>query len=282
MATPTKWGHEFLANTGTKGTQYDPTIAGLADGRFVIAWTDGSGDKSGSAVRAQVFNADGSKVGGEFRVNTTTADSQGSPTGVALSDGRFVVAWADWSKSGGDKSGSAVRAQIFDADGNRSGGEFLVNTTAKRGQFDPTITNLADGHFVVAWQSSQPVSNSGIPTDDVRAQIFNADSSKSGGEFVVSTTTQDFQGRPTITGLADGRFVAAWIDWNDSGADIRAQVFSGDGSKSGGEFVVNTTTEGFQDRPTLTGLVDGGFALAWIDNPTTLRAYPVVTHTHKM
>ena len=132
MATPTKWGHDFLVSTATKKIAWDPTITGLGDGRFVVAWTfDGS-------VRAQVLNADGSNAGGELGV--TKKGGQSEPTITVLADGRFVVAWTDKSKTGGDTSGMAVRGKVFNTDGTKSGGEFLVNTKTAHNQSDPTIT----------------------------------------------------------------------------------------------------------------------------------------------
>ncbi len=272
MPGATTFGSEFLINTTTTGSQFIPTITGLADGRFVVAWRDDSesgGDTSDSAVRAQVFNADGSKSGTEFLVNTTTTDFQTDPTITALADGRFVVAWTDLGESGGDTSGFAVWAQVFNADGSKSGAEFLVNTTTTDNQHQPTITALADGRFVVAFTDD---SACGGDTSDfaVRAQVFNADGSKSGAEFLVNTTTTDDQSEPTITALADGRFVVAWTDDSASGGDtsgaaVRAQVFDADGSKSGAEFLVNTTTTDVQLIPTITALADGRFVVAWTD-----------------
>ena len=128
LAAPAASGSEFLVNTTTASFQEQPTITGLANGRFVAAWMDFShstDDPSIGAVRAQVFNADGSKAGDEFRVNTTTLNSQYDPAITALADGRFLVAWTDDSQSGGDTSLTAVRAQVFNADGTKSGSEFL-------------------------------------------------------------------------------------------------------------------------------------------------------------
>jgi hypothetical protein len=88
-------------------------------------------------VRGQIFNADGGKAGGEFLVNTTTTGDQYGSAVTALGDGRFVVTWTDDSATGGDTSGGAVRGQIFNADGGKAGGEFLVNTTT------PTINTKA-------------------------------------------------------------------------------------------------------------------------------------------
>jgi RTX calcium-binding nonapeptide repeat (4 copies) len=276
MSTPTKFGTEFLVNTTTTSGQFNPSITALADGRFVVAWTDSSatgGDTSFDAARAQVFNADGSKSGVEFLVNTTTSFSQRDTNITALSDGRFVVTWTDSSATGGDTSSTAIRAQVFNANGSKSGDQLLVNTTTANSQFNPTITALAAGHFVVAWED---LSQTGGDTSGnaVRAQVFNADGSKSGTEFLVNTTTSSFQKDTSITALSDGRFVVAWTDNSATGGDtsstaIRAQVFNANGSKSGAEFLVNTTTTNGQSDPSITTLADGRFVVAWADFSAT-------------
>ncbi len=272
MSAPVRWGDEFLVNTTTTDNQSDPTITALADGRFLVAWRDQSktdGDTSGTAVRAQVFDAHGTKSGNEFLVNTTATNGQFQASVTALADGRFVAAWTDGSQSGGDTSGTAVRAQIFDVDGGKFGSELLVNTTTANAQDTPTITALADGRFVIAWTDA---SQSGDDTSSlaVRGQIFNANGSKSGDEFLVNTTPTDAQETPTIAALADGRFVVAWRDDSQTGGDssnsaVRAQIFSGNGSKLGGQFLVNTATNNAQDSPTITALANGGFVIAWTD-----------------
>jgi Ca2+-binding RTX toxin-like protein len=272
MTTPIKDGAEFLVNTTTTNYQSDPTITGLADGRFVVAWTDLSvsgGDTSLYAIRGQVFTAAGAKSGAEFLVNTTTTSSQERPTITALADGRFVVAWTDLSVSGGDTSLYAIRGQVFTAAGAKSGAEFLVNTTTTNTQTYPTITGLADGRFVVAW-SDLSVSGGDTSLYAIRGQVFTAAGAKSGAEFLVNTTTTNNQSNSTITGLADGRFVVAWTDGSQSSGDryssaIRGQVFTAAGAKSGAEFLVNSTTTNSQGDSTITGLADGRFVVAWTD-----------------
>jgi hypothetical protein len=271
-ADGSKSGAEFLVNTTTAGSQAEATIAALADGRFVVAWRDNSqsgGDTSLFAVRAQAFNADSSKSGTEFLVNTTPTNNQHEPSITALADGRFVVAWRDDSATGDDTLGSAVRAQMFNADGSQSGSEFVVNTVITNSQITPAITALAGGGFVVAWGDNS-LSSGDNDAFSVRAQVFDAGGNKSGSQFVLATTIASAQQTPTVTALADGRFVAAWNDFSQTGGDtssgaIRAQVFNADGSKSGAEFLVNTTTTGIQDEPTITALADGRFVVAWTD-----------------
>jgi len=175
MAFPSKFGSEFLVNTTTEDNQVGPSVTALADGRFVISWMDTSqsgGDTSIAAIRAQVFNADGSPSGAEFLVNTTTASDQLKPSITALADGRFVISWEDFSASGADTSFVAIRAQVFNSDGSPFGSEFLVNTTTANSQFNPSVATLADGRFVVSWSdlSSGAGDTSGYA---IRAQIFD-------------------------------------------------------------------------------------------------------------
>ncbi len=275
MTTPFKWGAEFLVSTPFTSSQFQPTITALDNGKFVVAWTDASqtgGDPSGYAVRAQVFDADGSVSGAAFLVNTTVTNNQSDPTVAALTDGRFVVTWTDDGQTGGDLSGFAIRAQIFLADGTTSGAEFLVNTTVTAGQFQPSITVLANGSFVAAWTDFSNGTDS-----DIRAQVFNADGSALGAEFMVNTTVASNQRASTVTALADGRFVVAWSDGSQAAIgrafiDVRAQVFNANGSKSGAEFVVNTTVSLVQPEPTITALADGRFVVAWtFESQSTLN-----------
>ncbi len=102
-------GNDFLVNKTTYSVQEDPAIVGLADGRFVVAWSSDNlpGDGIGISIRARVFNIDGTPAGDDFIVNTT-AGSQIFPSVAAFADGRFVVSWQSSGANGG------ARAQIFD------------------------------------------------------------------------------------------------------------------------------------------------------------------------
>lgn len=59
MAFPIKFGSGFLVNTTTIGSHLESSITGLADGRFVVSWTDQSAtgdDTSFQDVRAQIYD----------------------------------------------------------------------------------------------------------------------------------------------------------------------------------------------------------------------------------
>ena len=255
----TKVGSEFLVNTMTAGEQELPAVTALSDGRFVATWGDGSAGNFN--IRAQVFNVDGSKRGSEFVANTTTASDQTAPEITLLADGRYVMTWQDTSSGNFD-----IRAQIFNAGGTKWASEFVVAGGASH-QMQPSIVTLSDGRFVVAWRGEPGADGSGSA---VRVQIYNDQGSEWGFPFTANTTTLNNQSMPRITALADGRFVIAWMDESQSSDDassyaVRAQVFNFDGTKSGVEFLVNTRTNAGQGWPAITSLNDGRFAVTFSD-----------------
>jgi Ca2+-binding RTX toxin-like protein len=316
---------EFLVNTQTANAQQGPRMAALADGGFIVVWTDGSlvgGDASGVAVKAQRFDASGSQVGGEFLVNTTTSGNQSSPAVAALPSGRFVITWTDASATGGDTSGNAVRGQLFEANGTAVGGEFLVNTAVAGNQGPAVITELPNGGFVIAWTDASGQGGDTSSTG-IKAQIFDGNGAKVGGEILANTTTLGSQFGPSVTSLASGGFAIAWIDsagayfqrfdaggahvgseqlanasssfvtgvafvsgitiasvgsgfvvtWGQADSppvagqpitfDIREQRFDASGNKIGAEAIVNTTVEGSQSNPDVHALPDGGYLVTW-------------------
>ena len=227
------------------------------------------GDISGTAIKAQLFDATGAKVGAELLVNTVTSAAQEEPTVAALADGGFVISWTDNSATGVDASGTAVKAQIFNASGAPLGGEVLVNTTTLANQNQPAITGLANGGFVASWTdyNASDVAN-------IKAQLFDASGNPVGNEVLVNTATSTLQWAPTITALANGGYAISWTDYSvgfggatgdASGAAIKAQVFNAFGVAVGGEVLVNTQTLNNQTAPTITGLVNGGFVVSWTD-----------------
>ena len=265
-------GAEFLVNTTTSGNQLAPTITGLNNGGFVVAWWDMSAlgaDTSLYSVKAQIYGARGAKVGAEFLVNTTTADNQLAPAITSLTNGGFVVTWYDTSGQGGDASSSSVKAQIYGAAGAKVGGEFIVNTVTAGSQLYPTTAGLTNGGFVVTWRD-----DSGVGGDasryGIKAQIFDAAGAKIGAEFLVNTAVENDQLYSTVTGLTNGGFVITWYDYSGQGGDadsasVKAQAYDATGAKVGGEFLVNTATGGNQSDPSITGLRNGSFVISWTD-----------------
>lgn len=205
-------GAEIIVNT-TNAVGRWSEITRLVDGRFVVAWVGGGqtgGDTSGTAIRAQVFNPDGSRSGNEILVNTTINGDQNSPAITWLISGRFVVAWVDSSQTRPDTSDKAVRAQVFNPDGSRHGKEFLVNTTTSSSQISPTISGIGDGGFVIGWTDSSD-------TQEVYSQRFDA-AGKPVGSPSLRTTTGAAIALEGLQPNASGDSASVVIDGNDDGS----------------------------------------------------------------
>jgi hypothetical protein len=80
-------GHEFRVNTSTSNTQFDPAVTGLANGGWVVSWTDLYGAAANTYdVFLQQYDAAGRQVDGETLVNSYTPYVQQQP--AITSDGR--------------------------------------------------------------------------------------------------------------------------------------------------------------------------------------------------
>jgi FG-GAP-like repeat len=107
----------ILVNTTTTGDQNEASVVALADGGFLVTWEDDSAD----LVRAQRFDATGTKIGTEFTVKDGTSPVD-SPEAALLHDGgRIAYAIGDFATSDSDVMTSMWRARDvshdFDGDG---------------------------------------------------------------------------------------------------------------------------------------------------------------------
>jgi len=245
-------GGEVLVNQITTGTQSTPDITTVTNGDYVISWQS---DNVNLGLR--IYHADGTAVTGELTVNTDTANSKLYQDLLALEGGGFVVSWSTSGTQDSDSLG--IYRQLYDADGDRIGGETLVNTTTTSAQYIPKMTALADGGHVVTWIDYSSGSA------DVVLQRYDAAGAAQGGEVLVNTFTTGTQERTAITALRGGGYVLAWSSDGQDGDDdgVFLQQFAANGSRVGGEKQINTTTTGDQSIPRLLGLADGGYAVAW-------------------
>ncbi|MEN9727793.1 MAG: hypothetical protein RL434_2159, partial [Pseudomonadota bacterium] len=256
-AAGARTGGEFRINTASGGDQYDSALAALADGSFIISWTSESQDGDGQGVYAQRCAADGTFLGGEFRVNTNVAGAQDASAVTALADGGFVVTWTSLHADGqGD-----IYAQLYALGGTPVGSEFKVNTQTTGAQLDSAVAGLVDGGFVVTWTS---VGQDG-DSNGVYAQRYAATGEALGSEFRVNTVTVDSQSESAVAALADGGFIVTWSSLGQDGnlRGIYAQVYSSAGIPQGPEFLVNTFVDNVQSGSAVAGLAGDGFVVTW-------------------
>ncbi len=261
---------EFLVNEFTNGSQSDPSITALANGQFIVTWVSydqQQGDTSSSAIKARIFDANGTEVVSEILVNEFTTSSQSDPSITALANGNFVVTWMSDDQQQGDTSFTAIKARILDANGVEIVSEFLVNEFSHGRQESPSVTALANGNFVVTWQSED--GQQGDTSDSaIKARIFDANGTEIVTEFRVNESTNNRQESPSVTALANGNFVVTWTSFDQQQGDtfdgvIKARIFDANGDEIVSEFLVNEFTNSTQSDPSITALANGNFVVIW-------------------
>ncbi len=150
---------EFRVNTYTAGDQEFSSVGVDGSGNFVVTWSSNGQDGGGYGVYGQRFAAGGAKVGGEFRVNTWTADNQEYAQVAVDTAGNFTVVWASNNQDG---AGWSARAQQYSAAGTPIGSEFRITTYISTSQQYPCVALDGLGHVVVAWYGNHGTDPSGV------------------------------------------------------------------------------------------------------------------------
>ncbi|KAF7787969.1 hypothetical protein PRUB_a2508 [Pseudoalteromonas rubra] len=299
--TPLKVGDEFQINTYTQSSQVSSQLSRLNDGNFVAVWQSAGQDGSGTGIYAQLYDMSGTPSGIEFRVNTTTYESQSSPSLATLNDGSFVVAWIN--SSDGGPGGETISAQRFDGNGTKLGSEIRVQSSPTEFIEGLSVTPLNNGGFVVGWGEMQ----FGYRTN---AQVYNADGTTAGSkitgksgsrevqvmgtldggfmlvaldsnrlfgqrylangetngaEFFISESSAHSQSGATISRLSNNDLLVVWESLGEDGSSfgVSARRFNADATAKGAEFRVNTHTLNGQFNPASTPLDNGGYLISW-------------------
>jgi Ca2+-binding RTX toxin-like protein len=261
-------GDDFVVNNITADNESLPSITALANGGFAVAWQLSFG--SDFDVHGRIFNPDGSPAADEFVVNAGTISRQQEPAMATLPDGRFVVSWIGEVPTDHTYD---ILARIFNADGTPVGDAFTVNTRLHSYEYQPSITSLSDGGFVVAWHYSDFGAIE-------QARVFHADGTPASDEFGFGDASFNAQdARPSVAALNDGGFVVIWerhvTGFGDNQGEIRGQIFHADGTPASSEFAVNTRTIGDQTQSKVTALSDGRIMVSWLSDSEDGATYAI-------
>lgn len=256
-------GTETLANTTTALSQRFPAATGLLSGGFVVAWQSPDGD--GDGIFAQRFDANGTPVGTETRINDAIATTQSAPAIGSLQDGGYVVTW-----TGADASGSGIWQRRVSADGMPVGSDALANTTTANTQTDSAVAGLADGGHVVVWESFSTARNS----YGIYFQRYAVSGIAVGAETRVDnagTSTNAVDG--SVAGTSQGGFVVAWTQPDANGLGVYFTRYDASGTALNSPTRVNTHETANQGQSAVAAVTDGGFVIAWESYNQGLSGY---------
>jgi hypothetical protein len=167
---------------------------------------------------------------------------------------QFYVVWTDVTAQN-------LNTATFDLGGDKLS-EFQINTTHGITGF-PAIAPMMGGGLIASWMTGPPAK--------LLFQRVDPTGQKLGPEVVVSTNVMTSNDRfltPAIAFLIDGKFVISWVSaMPDTGAQVRAAMFSPDGAKIGSEIAVSTSP-GIHYFPEIAafdspGSDDIAFVIAW-------------------
>jgi len=223
-------------------------------------------------------------VGGQFQVNSYTTSYQWAPSVAANAQGDFVVVWESYGSSGTDL-GYSIQAQRHDAEGMAVGSQFQVNSYTTSYQWTPSVASIAQGDFVVVWESLGSYGTD--PDYSIQGQRHGADGMALGSQFQVNSYTTSYQWTPSVAADTQGNFVVVWASYRSSGTDlgysIQAQRHGADGMALGGQFQVNSYTTDFQYAPAVSADAQGNFVVVWesYGSSGTDTGYSIQAQRHK-
>ncbi|MCB1516205.1 MAG: hypothetical protein KDJ19_01110 [Hyphomicrobiaceae bacterium] len=268
-ADGTASGGEFLIDERHSNDQELPRVAALKNGKFVVVWqsTDGVDDTSNGSIKYRLFNSNGVKLTSEQLANSETFDWQRQPEIASLSNGGFAIVWTTYDSTQ-DGNGSAVLMRLFDAGGNVSGGDIVLNNSHFGNQSNVAVAGLNGGKTVAVWETD----NTAVDGDNsaIRARIFDGAGGPIAKEFTVNQAGTGAQSAPSVAKLGNGRFVVTYVSaagtLDSSGTGIYARIFTANGAAVGDEFLINkTTTLSAQNDPQVVAVGDDWFAVVWTD-----------------
>jgi len=258
---PTIKLNETLANNYTLSNQEEPSITGLTDDTFVIAWQSDGQDGDGYGIYATIINTTtGHNITNEFLVNTNITRDQKRPTVMNLSNNRFIIVWDSNVSDGGE--GFDIFAKIFDAStGQNLTNDFSINYNTTNHQQFSSICSFPDNTFVMAWTSNGQDGDG----DGIFASVFNGTNGNNiTSEFQVNKYITNSQWLPSISSLSLNTFVITWTgEGLGDGFGIFASVFDKNGVNLTNEFLVNNHTSDIQLFSSSCRLSDDTFSIAW-------------------
>jgi hypothetical protein len=262
---------EVVVNTYTSSVQSFASVTMNAGGDFVVVWqSDGSfgTDDSSVSVQGQRFASNGSRMGGEFQVNTSTLGQQRRPAVAMDADGDFLVVWHSAFEDGDVPPFlGTVQARRYASNGSALGDQFQVNTITTSAQQDPRVAMEANGDFVVVWLSFCDCGGEAeLPT--VQGQRFASDGTFLGGEFKVNTETTTQERFLSLAMDEDGDFLVVWqsVDFGTNTSTVEGRRYASDGSPQGGQFMLNAATTNGAIKPAVAMEPDGDFVVVWSEN----------------
>ncbi len=267
--TATATGPESSLASNTTGIQQDTRVASLPDGRFVVVWS-GSGPGDSDGIYMRQFNADGTPIGSQTRMNGNGAKAklQSQPSVAVNDSGRIVVSWTSNDQDAALTDGVFFRAVNWD--GSNDTDEIAANTSTSGDQNESVVEIDADGNVIVVWTDDNALDGQ---NEGIFARRFDAAGTPiDATEWQVASTWAYKQRTPAIAMNNNGQFVIVWQDSKADGQnegvfakrfDANANPLDAPGTPGEAEFQVNTSWLKNQHLADVAIDNAGNFVVVW-------------------
>ncbi len=187
-------------------------------------------------------------MGQDFRVNTYQDNWQREADITTFADGSFLVVWESYFNNYDDGPVTTyIAAQRYDANGQRVGGEIVIDAVDGSKSTDPRVATLSDGGYAIAFAYSSEGPILGFQTD-VYVSVFNADGTVRTEAIRVDSVDSFAAVLPEVFATANGGFkVVFGVDRSTAPFfdQVYSQQFNADGTTVGGNTLVNTNVGDF-------------------------------------
>ncbi len=261
---------EFVVNTtglGDQGFQSSwsgegqvNSVASNRIDRTIVVW-EGAGPGDTSGIFGRLFGGGGVPLGGEFRINTTTAGGQNLGIVAMNASGNFVVAWAASNPS--MPSHNAVFAQRYNANGLPQGSEIKVTSFSKSSTNGPVSIAMDDaGNFVIVYMGAGKYFHGWFTDGGISYfQRYNALGQAQGKAVLLENASVQNGGTASVAmNATNGDFV---ITWNGN-TGVVARRYSRSGQALGS--VQSISTSG--TFPSVAMDDDGDYVISWTEDST--------------
>jgi len=259
------YGDDFVVNTTTNRDQFDPEVAALACGGYVVVWTDRSeegNDTSGTSIRARHFDSDDVPLTDDFVVNQTTEGSQLRPSVAALDGCHSLVVWEDESQIQCPETNSRISGRIIAPVEFQLSNEFIVSGSLSDGNASyPTVATNTRFTAMVSW-----LHDSGR---DIHGRIFDQHGTAQTGVIsVASLDSGKYAATPIVAQGPGMGFAVAWEVFDPLNQGLASTLAVRTVSETGTpdlSFNIASSVADIMREPALARIGISGIALTWRD-----------------
>ncbi len=216
-----------------------------SNGDFVVAW-EGKYNEGTYGTIIQKFDEDGDTILPEIRAFSSSV----APSGIAMGDHKSIVV-GNYSNILQTIIGDPAPFDLSETY------EEIVNTITSGNQTHPQVASNSAGEFVVVWQ--------GASQQSIKAQVYDADGVKSGGEIDIIDVSgsSSYVYDPKVAMNEDGDFLVAWnSDIYLVGSFTSAQITDLAGGVIADDFDISSNGDVTDDYDVAAD-ENGDFAVVW-------------------